>query len=101
VTAEHRNKLDALADAVVAALDGRALSHQDLAVASPALSARLWLRALAVTGKVHICWDARTLRVLPATPAEMDEEDPAGSCCGGSCIGWDRRRPPSSPAGPA
>ncbi len=72
---EHRVPLDRLADAVVAALDGRALTYGELADACPALRDRLALRALAVTGKVHIRWDARTLKVLPANPADIDEAD--------------------------
>lgn len=72
---ERRAALDRLAHAVTAALDGRALTYEQLLDACPALEDRLALRALAVTGKVHIRWDARVLRVLPADPAEIDEED--------------------------
>jgi hypothetical protein len=73
---EHRVPLDRLADAVVASLDGRALTYGELADACSALrGVHIALRALAVTGKVHIRWDARTLKVLPAHPAEIDEED--------------------------
>ena len=72
---EHRAALERLADAVVAALDGRALPYEELADACPALTDRLALRPLAVTGKIHIRWDARTLTIVPADPAEIDEED--------------------------
>jgi hypothetical protein len=72
---EARASLQRAADAVVRALDGRALSYRELAEAMPEHSIHNTLRRLSATGKVLIRWDASTVQVLPAVPAEMDEEE--------------------------
>lgn len=72
---ERRRELDRLADSVLAALGGRPLTYRQLEACCPALAHTRDLRRLAVTGKVHIRWDASTVQVIPATPAELDEEE--------------------------
>lgn len=76
-----RRRLDDRADAVVAALDGRALSYRQLAAVRPDLRDSRVLRPLAVTGKLHIRWDASSMRVVPAVPAEIDEEEARRELC--------------------
>lgn len=72
---DRRAALERAADAVVAALDGRALLYRELEAAGPGLADLRQLRDLAVTGKVHIRWDASKVWVIPASPAAIDEED--------------------------
>ena len=74
---ERRAGLDALADKVLAVLDGNPMRSRDLVAAVPELNTpgAGRLRALCVTGKLHIRWDARTVDVLPAPPLAGDEEE--------------------------
>ncbi|HLH99875.1 MAG TPA: crosslink repair DNA glycosylase YcaQ family protein [Acidimicrobiales bacterium] len=72
---ELRRRLDDQADAVVAALDGRARSYRELAAVRPDLRDSRVLRPLAVTGKLHLRWDASAMAVVPAVPADIDEEE--------------------------
>ncbi|MDQ6822221.1 MAG: winged helix DNA-binding domain-containing protein [Actinomycetota bacterium] len=71
---ERRASLEQLADAVVDALDGRSLSYRELLSACPALPDANSLSTLAVTGKVHIRWDASKITIHAATPDPIDEE---------------------------
>ena len=70
----RRAALEQLADAVGDALDGRALSYRELLAACPAVSDANNLSALAVTGKIHIRWDASKITVRAATPDTMDPD---------------------------
>lgn len=74
---ERRAALHSLADRVLRMLDGEPRRSREVTAAIPELDTQGMgrLRQLSSTGKVHIRWDARTVTVLPAVPAEIDEED--------------------------
>ena len=67
--------LQHLADQVVSACGGNAMSYRELAAAAPELSGRLDVRLTSATGKVALRWDASRIRVIPTSPPEMDEEE--------------------------
>jgi hypothetical protein len=60
---KRRAVLEQLADAVVDALDGRSLAYGELLAACPAVPDSNSLCPLAVTGKLHIRWDASKITV--------------------------------------
>jgi hypothetical protein len=68
---EQHAALDQLADRVLSILSGSERPAREVGaeLGHPAL-----LRCSAGTGKVHIRWDARTITVRPAQPADIDEE---------------------------
>ncbi len=70
----QRSALHHLADAVVSVLDGRARTTRQVAESMPELPGPTVVRLGAVTGKVHIRWDAHTTVLVPAERAE-----PAGT----------------------
>lgn len=72
--AEQRAVLDQLAERVLSVLDGRSRPTRDVAAALPHLESAGLLRCSAATGKVHIRWDAQTITMHPAAPADIDEE---------------------------
>ena len=74
-TAEAAAALQRLADEFVHVLDGRPRSTREIAAALPDLSHFAYLRAAAVTGRLHIRWDASTITVIPAEPPDIDAEE--------------------------
>jgi Winged helix DNA-binding domain len=68
----QRAALHLLAEEVLDSLEGMARPTREVAAILPH---PLLLRCASATGKVHIRWDARTITVRPATPADLDEED--------------------------
>jgi hypothetical protein len=71
----YRRALDRLVDAVVAAMpDGRRDSRVVME-ALPWLPNPLLIRATAVTGRVHIRWDARTTEVVAAERPAIDADE--------------------------
>ncbi len=69
---EQRDALDALADQVLSILDGNERPTRQVGAQ---LGNQSLLRFCGPTGKVHIRWDARTITVRPAEPADIDPED--------------------------
>jgi hypothetical protein len=61
---------------VLAVLDGTPATTREITQAVPDVpGGDFWVRLLAVTGRLHIRWDARTVHVLPADPPPVDDEE--------------------------
>ena len=67
--------LDEFAVAVLGVLSGRTLSVREVAGAFPDLPGGMLLRCLAVTGRIHIRWDASFSGVVPAEAFDVDAEE--------------------------
>jgi hypothetical protein len=67
--------LDRLADMVHRVLEGRSRPTREVTARIADLPDPLMLRAVCATGRVHIRWDARTVRIVPAEAPAIDPED--------------------------
>ncbi len=72
---DTRKGLEMVADDVHRVLDGRTMHSREVLAALPQYERGWAIRAAAVTGRIHLRWDASSILLIGAERPDIDEED--------------------------